>query len=165
MANFSSFKSFFDGNAPVYIAPLLLGGSLLHIFDLAPQKHQFGQLEVIGALILVCYYLWQQIGTIYPQEKLGKKRIEAVVCIVIGIFSGLLLFAPLLSWQYIALYSATAATDRPALFKPLMAALLTIWAGIGIFLYSTYTVSIERLNAGATSVPTSSFPTPPTGTQ
>ena len=162
MSNLFSFKSFLEGNSTIYIAPVLLAGSLLHIFDLAPQKHQFGQLEVIGAFILVGYYLWQQIANIYPQEKINKKRIEAVICIVIGVFSALLLLAPLLSWQYIELFRASS--NRPAIARQVMIALLTLWAGIGIFLYGTYTVSLERMNAGTSSMPTSSFPTP-TGTQ
>lgn len=161
MANLFSFKSFFGGNAPVYIAPILVAGSLLHIFDMTPQKHQFGQLEIIGAFALICYYLWQQMAIVYPYEKLGKKRLEAVISIVIGIFSGFLLFAPLLSWQYITLY---LSSDRLRTTKPIAIAMLTLWIGLGIFFYGTFTYTQNKMNAATSAMPQSSFPTP-TGTQ
>lgn len=161
MANLFSFKSFLEGNAPVYISPVLVAGSLLHIFDMTPQKHQFGQLEIIGAFALICYYLWQQSAIVYPYEKLGKKRLEIIISIVIGIFSAFLFFGPLLSWQYVTLY---LSSDKSRTTKPIAVAMLTLWIGLGVFFYGTMTYTQNKMNAATSAMPVSSFPTQ-TGTQ
>lgn len=142
MASTFSLKSLIEGHRLIYIAPILAISSLFHIFDSIPAKHQFGQLEILGAFIVTGYYLWVQISNIYAPQLIGRKRIELVVCAVVGIFSALLLFAPLMTWQYITLYYAS---DRSKYTKPISIALLTLWMGTFIFFYGTYSFNLNKL--------------------
>lgn len=151
MASSFSLTSLTQGDRLIYIAPILVVASLLHIFDVAPAAHQFGQLEILGGFLIIGYYLWEQIAVTYPHEKIWKKRIEASVCGVIGVFSALLLFAPLMTWQYVALHFHG---ERARLFKPVMIAILTLWIGSGIFFYSSIRLSMDRAAATQSSLPT-----------
>lgn len=152
----TSLTSLTQGDRLIYIAPILVATSLLHIFDAAPAAHQFGQLEILGSFLLIGYYLWNQIAVTYPHEKIWKKRMEASVCGVIGVFSALLLLAPLLTWQYVTLHFHG---DRTRLFKPVMIAILTLWIGTGIFFYSAIRISMDHAAATQSSLPPQQGPT------
>jgi hypothetical protein len=155
MSNFS-LKSFTEGNALVYIAPFVTIISLFHIFDMNPAQHKLGQMELFGVFILLGYYLWTQLDEVYDITKLGKKRIEAIVCIVVGIFSALTLMAPLLTWQYVAFYRAS---NTRSYLKPVTIAILTLWAATAIFFYGTAKFTMDKMNASATGIQESSMPT------
>lgn len=152
-----SLKSLTEGNALVYITPFLVVSALFNIFDPNPAKHQFGQLEVLGAFILAGYYLWIQIAAVYDEQKIGKKRIEAVICMVVGIFSAMILMAPLLTWQYVALYRASRRGDY---IKPIAIVIVTLWVATGVFFYGTAKFTMDKMNASQTGLQESSMPTP-----
>ncbi len=142
MTNKFSFKSLSEDARLIYVAPILVIAALLHIFSPIPAQHQFGQMEIFGAFITIGYYLWVHIANVYPAKTMGKKRIEMVVCIVAGIFSALLLFAPLFTWQYIMLYRAS---NRAAYTKPVLIAIITLWAASLVFFYGSYSFNANRL--------------------
>lgn len=159
MANKFSLKSLLDSDKIIYVAPILVFASFFHIFSRNEATHSFGQIEILAALILVGYYLWDKIAAVYPHEKLGKKRIEAIICIVISIFLALIPLAPLMTWQYYNLYKTS---DRYSYTKQVIAALATVWIGVGVMYYSSYTLLAEKMAAQTASVPESSYvaPTP-----
>jgi hypothetical protein len=158
MAAHFSLKSFIDGPHIIYIAPLLVAGSLLNIFSPLSSKHQFGQLEILGAFVIIGYYLWAHLGIIHDINKIGKKRIEFAICATVSIFSALVLFAPLITWQYISLYRAVP--QRKPYIQPILTAIITLWIGSAIFFYGSYKYSLDKLNAAQSNLPTSSMPTP-----
>jgi len=159
MAKFQ-FKTLLDTDKVIYAAPLLTFASFFHIFSRTPATHSFGQIEVLAAMVVIGYYLWEKIAAIYPHEKIGKKRIEAVICIVVSIFLALLPLAPLMTWQYINLYRAS---DRYSHKKQIFIAIATIWLSVITFYSSSYILTAERMAAANQAMPESSMPTPNIG--
>jgi|GEM_PF-6964777 len=155
MANRFSLKSLLDSDGIIYVAPILILMSLLHVFDTHDLTRRIGQMEILASIITVCYYLWDKIAYVYEPEKIGKKRIEAVVCAVVGLFSALVLIAPLMTWQFFNLYRTS---DRFAYTKPILIAVLSLWIGCGVLFYSSAKVAMERVNAGNSGMPESSMP-------
>lgn len=143
MSNFS-IKSFIEGNALVYIAPFVTALSLFHIFDMNPAQHKLGQMELLSVFIILAYYLWAQLDEVYDITKLNKKRIENIACIVVGTLSAMALMAPLLTWQYIALYRSS---NNPSYLKPVTIAVLTLWAATAVFFYGSAKYSMDKMNA------------------
>jgi hypothetical protein len=155
-----SLSSFLDTDKIIYIAPILLALSCLHIFSAVAATHSLGQIEVIAAIIVTGYYLWEKIAVIYPSEKMGKKRIEAVACIVISLFLALIPLAPLMTWQYYNLYRAS---DRQSYSKQILIAVVTIWVGIGIFFGSAIQHTMNIQNATNAALQESAMPSPMQG--
>ncbi len=154
-----SLKSLLDTDRIIYIAPILVFVSLFHVFSHHAATHNLGQIEILASLIVVGYYLWDKIAIIYPHDKIWKKRIEAVVCVVISIFTALVPFAPLMTWQYYNLYKNS---DRYSLNKQIIAAIITVWVGVGALYYSSYLLLAERVAAQNSSVAESSYVAPKT---
>lgn len=154
MAKFQ-FKSLLDTDKVIYAAPLLTLASFFHIFSRTPATHSFGQIEVLAAMVVVGYYLWEKIAAIYPLEKIGKKRIEAVVCVVVSIFLALIPLAPLMTWQYFNLYRAS---DRYSYNKQIIIAIATIWVSIITMYSSSYVLMAERMASANQGLPESSMP-------
>ena len=152
-----SLTSLLENDKIIYAAPLLLFASLFHIFSSAPATHNFGQIEVLASIIAVGYYLWNTIAAVYPPEKIGKKRIEAVACIVASIFFALLPLAPLMTWQFINLYRAS---NRFSYNKQIIIAIVTVWLGIGVLFYSSLKLIMDKQSAMTTEATESSMPTP-----
>lgn len=144
MAGKFSIKSLLGSDYIIYIAPILTIASLFHVFSRVPATHSFGQIEIFAALILVGYYLWDKIASVYPHERIGKKRIEAIVCVVVSIFLALVPFPLLMTWQYYNLYNNS---DRYSLNKQILAAIITAWLGVGAMYYSSYVLLAERMTA------------------
>lgn len=144
MANKFSIKSALDMDKLIYTAPVLVFASFFHIFSSDAGTHNFGQIEVLAALIVVGYYLWDKIAVIYSPDKLWKKRTEEIVCVVVSIFLALVPFAPLMTWQYYNLYKNS---DRYSLNKQIIAAILTAWVGVGTMYYSSYVLLAENMTA------------------
>jgi hypothetical protein len=157
MANKFSIKSLLDTDKIIYIAPILVFASFFHIFSREAATHGFGQIEILASLIVVGYYLWDKIATIYPHEKIWKKRIEAIVCIVASIFFALIPLAPLMTWQYYNLYKHS---DRYSYSTQIIAAIATVWIGVSVMYYSSYMLLSERMAAANSGMPQSSMPTP-----
>ena len=157
MANKFSLGRLFDINKIIYVAPILLFASLFHIFSHVNATHNFGQIEVFAALIIVGYDLWNKIALIYPLQKMGKKRIEAVVCFVVSIFVAMIPFPFLMSWQYYNLYQES---DRYTYSKQITLAVLSVWIGVGILFYSSYILLADRMAAKTATVPESSYVAP-----
>lgn len=160
MASRLSIKSILDPDNIVFIAPILVIASFFHVFSHNAGTHSFGQIEILAALILVGYYLWDKIAAVYPLEKIWKKRIEAAVCVVVSIFLALVPFAPLMTWQYYNLYKNS---DRYSFNKQILAAIITAWLGVGVLFYSSYTLLADRMAAQNASVPESSYVAPTQG--
>lgn len=145
-----SIKSLLDTDKIIYAAPILVVVSFFHIFSRDEATHSFGQIEVLVALIVVGYYLWDKIAVIYPPEKIWKKRTEAIICMVASIFLALIPFPPLMTWQYYNLYKYS---NRYSHNTQIISAIATVWMGIAVMYYSTYTLLAERMavqNAAAT---------------
>lgn len=162
MASKLSLTSIFDTDKIIYVAPILVFVSFFHVFSHNAGTHSFGQIEILAALILIGYYLWDKIAIVYPLEKIWKKRIEAVVCVVVSIFLALVPFAPLMTWQYYNLYKNS---NRYSLNKQIMTAIITAWLGVCVMYYSTYTNLAENMAAQNASVPESSYVAPTQGQQ
>jgi hypothetical protein len=158
MASKLSIKSIFDTDKIIYIAPILVLVSFFHVFSYNTSTHRFGIIEILFALIFIGYYLWEMIAVIYAPEIIWKKRIEAVICIAIGIL--LVPFPPLMTWQYYNLYKNS---DRYSFNKQIIAAIITAWLGISALFYSSYTHFAERMAAQNASVPESSYVAPTQG--
>ncbi len=139
-----SLKNITDADNIIYIAPLLVISSFFYIFENGNNAHEFGQLEILGAIIICCYYLWDKIAVVYPPAMVGKRRIEEIVCIVIGLFSALIFLPPLMTWEFINLYRAS---DRFSFNKGIIISILTLWIGCGTLYYSSYKLAIERYHA------------------
>lgn len=146
MTNKFSLKSLTDPDALILVAPILVVASTFHIFDESDLTHKIGQMEILAAVFVCCYYLWKKIEVVYPSAIIGKKRIESVVCVVIGIFTAMVLMPPLLSWQYFNLYSAS---DRISLNKPILIAVVSLWVGIGILYTSSFLIAKAQVEAMA----------------
>ena len=158
MAGNLSIKSILDTDKIIFVAPILVVVSCFHVFSHNESTHSFGQIEILAALILVGYYLWDKIAVIYAPEIIWKKRIEAVACIVASIFMALIPFAPLMTWQYYNLYKKS---DRYSLNKQIVTAIITAWLGVGFMYYSTYTNLAARMTAQQnTAAPESSYVAP-----
>lgn len=151
MTNKFSLKSMTDPDTLILVAPLLVVVSTFHIFDANDLMHKFGQIEILAAIFICCYFLWEKIAVVYPTNIMGKKRIEAVVCVVIGIFTALVLMPPLLTWQYFNLYRAS---DKTSLQKPVLIAIASIWIGCAVLFTSSYLIAKAQVEAMANS-PTS----------
>lgn len=162
MAKKFSIKSLIDTDYIIYVAPILTIVSLLNVFNHDPTKHSFGQIEIFAALIIVGYYLWDKIAVIYPHELIGKKRLQEMACVVVGIFSALVLFAPLMTWQYYNLYKAS---DRYSYNKQILAAIFTAWFAIAAMYYSSYVKLSERMAAQNAPAAESSYVAPTAPTQ
>ena len=143
----------------IYVAPILVFASFFHVFSRDEATHNFGQIEILAALIIVGYYLWDKIAIIYPYERIWKKRIEAVVCIVASIFLALVPLAPLMTWQYYNLYNNS---DRYSYTKQIITAIATVWIGVGAMYYSSYILLAERMAAQSASAPESTYVAPTT---
>jgi len=152
-----SLTSLLENDKIIYAAPLLLCASLFHIFSTAGATHSFGQIEVLASMIAIGYYLWNTIAVIYPPEKIGKKRIEAVACMVGSIFLALLPLAPLMTWQFINLYRTS---NRFSHTKQIIIAIVTIWLGVSVLYYSSIKLIMDRQSAMSTEATESSMPTP-----
>lgn len=157
MANFS-LKSLTEGNTLIYATPLLVLMSLFHIFDPNPVKHQLGQIETIAALIICGYVLWTQYTTVFSAEKLMRKRIEFSVCAIVGLITALLLYAPLMTWQFVTVY---LASDRQSLNKPILMSVLALWLASGVFFYGSLKYNMDRMSAAQSGLQQSSMPEAP----
>ena len=148
MSKFSSLKSLTEGDTLIYIAPAVLAMSLLHVFSASPITHKLGQIEVIMALGLVAFYIWQNIPSVYELPYQGKKKMELAVCCVVGVMTALLAYAPLLTWQIFGFYRASG--NHPAYHKPLLTALLTLWIGTALFYAGSFSYSKARMQSAET---------------
>lgn len=157
MTNKFSIKSLMDTDKIIYVAPILVFASFFHVFSRDAATHGFGQIEILAALIVASYYLWDKTAVIYPHEKIWKKRIESIICVVISIFLALVPFAPLMTWQYYNLYKNS---DRYSYTRQIMTAVVTIWIGVGAMYYSSYSLLAEQMAAANTATPESSMPSP-----
>jgi hypothetical protein len=146
MAHKFSLKSLTDPDTAILVAPILVVASTFHIFDASDLTHKIGQMEILAAILVCCYYLWKKIEVVYPAALTGKKKIEAVVCVVIGIFTAMVLMPPLLSWQYFNLYRSS---DRISLNKPILIAVVSLWVGIGILYTSSFLIAKAQVEAMA----------------
>jgi hypothetical protein len=155
MTNKLSFKSLTDADTLIFVAPILVVVSTFHIFDSNDFTHKFGQIEIMASILICCYYLWEKIALVYSAEFISKKRIEAVVCIVIGIFTALLLIPPLLSWQYFNLYRAS---DRTTLSKPILIAVASLWIGCAVLFTSSFMIAKAQVEAAKSLGQESSMP-------
>lgn len=146
MTNKFSLKSLTDPDTVILVAPILVVAATFHIFDASELTHKIGQMEILAAVLACCYYLWKKIEAVYLPAVIGKKRIEAVVCVVIGIFTAMVLMPPLLSWQYFNLYRAS---NRISLNKPILIAVVSLWVGIGILYTSSFLIAKAQVEAMA----------------
>ena len=146
MTNKFSIKSMTDPDTLILVAPVLVVVSTFHIFDASDLMHKFGQIEILAAILICCYFLWEKIAVVYPADIIGKKRTEAVICVVIGIFTALVLIPPLLSWQYFNLYRAS---DKVSLQKPVLIALASMWLGCAILFTSSFLIAKAQVEAMA----------------
>ncbi len=146
MANKFNLKSLMDADSIVLITPILIVVSTFHIFDTGAFTHKFGQIEILAAIAICCYYLCDKIAVVYPAAIIRKKRIEAITCIAIGIFTALVFMAPLMTWQYFNLYRSS---DRITLTKPILIAVASLWIGCAIFFSSSYLVAKAKVEATA----------------
>ena len=155
MSNKFSLKSLTDPDTLILVAPILVVVSTFHIFDSNDITHKFGQIEILASIFICCYYLWDKIAVVYPAENIGKKRLEAVVCIVIGIFTAMVLIPPLLSWQYFNLYRAS---DRTSLKKPILIAIASMWIGCAVLFTSSFILAKAQIEAAKSLGQESSMP-------
>ena len=155
MSNKLSFKSLTDADTVVFVAPILVVVSTFHIFDASDFTHKFGQIEIHASIMIVCYYLSEKIPVVYPAELMGRKRIEAVVCMVIGIFTALTLIAPLLSWQFFNLYRSS---DRKTLTKPILISVASIWIGCAVMFTSSFMLAKAQVEAAQSLTQESTMP-------
>ncbi len=159
MAKFS-LKSFMNTDI-IYIAPVLVLASFIHVFSKDAGTHNFGQIEIYCALGLVTYYLWDKIAAVYSPEKILAKRIEGMVCAVVGMLLLFLPFPPLMTWQYYNLYKNS---DRLSLNKQILAAVITLWLGVGTIYGSFYLIHADQIaatqNSGAPAADESSYVAP-----
>jgi hypothetical protein len=155
MSNKFSLKSLTDADTVVFVAPILVVVSTFHIFDANDFTHKFGQIEILASIMIVCYYLWEKIAVVYPAELMGRKRIEAVVCMVIGIFTALTLIAPLLSWQFFNLYRSS---DKSTLTKPILISVASIWIGCAVMFTSSFMLAKAQVEAAQSLTQESTMP-------
>lgn len=144
----------------IYISPILLFVSLFHIFSAEDATRSFGKLEIMGALAIIAYYLWDKIPEIYGAEKTNKKRIEAVICIVVSILLALLPFPPLMTWQFYNLYKAT---DQYSYTRPIVTAVLSSWVAVILLFAGAYNAMSDRMAIPDPSAPEESSYVAPTG--
>lgn len=157
MAKKISFVSLMDTDKIVFVAPILVFASFFHIFSLVPATRGLGKIEVLFAFIIIAFYLWDRIALVYTADKIGKKRIEAIACAIGSVLLLFIPFAPLMTWQYYNLYRAS---DCYSFNKQIIAAIVTVWIGTGVFYGSFYTLVAAQSTAQETGMQESSMPSP-----
>jgi hypothetical protein len=159
MSNKFSMKSMTDVDTIIYVAPMLVAVSLFHIFSSHPSTRFFGQIEIFAAMGIIAYYLWVKIPTVYDFLKITRKRIEAMACFGVGLLSALLLMPPLLTWQLLALLKNSP--DKLTMQRPVLIAVVTVWAGCGLMIYGSVKATEAKMQAAAEASADSSMPTAP----
>lgn len=151
----STIKSFTNSDGIIYVAPILLVASLLHIFSAEPVTHKFGQLEIMGALIIISYYIWDVTPKAYAMTQIRSKQIELIICYALSVISALVLMPPLLTWQYFNLYRAT--TDRNHI-RNILIAVISLWVGVGILFTSALSTAKQKMEMANNPVQESVMP-------